>query len=84
MEQIKSSPEVKKKIIAAAKAARKSPSYPSELNNDIYSKEQGLVMADFGHFKDDHVLANGGKFSNHDPMNLFQNNHYFFFSGSRR
>lgn len=68
MEQIKLSPEIREKIIAAARNARKSPSYPSELNQDIYSKEQGLVIDDYRHLhglisnKDDHVLANGGKF----------------------
>ena len=62
MEQIKSSPEVREKIIAAAKCARKSPSYPAELNSDVvYSKDQGLMMEDFRHLsgliKHDNILT---------------------------
>lgn len=48
MEQIKSTPEIREKIIAAARAARKSASYPAELNSEIaYSKDQGLIMEDY-------------------------------------
>lgn len=48
MEQIKSTPEIREKIIAAARTARKSASYPAELNNDIvYSKDQGLMLEDY-------------------------------------
>lgn len=48
VEQIKSTPEIREKIIAAARAARKSASYPAELNSEIaYSKDQGLIMEDY-------------------------------------
>lgn len=48
VEQIKSTPEIREKIIAAARSARKSASYPAELNNDIvYSKDQGLMLEDY-------------------------------------
>lgn len=48
VEQIKSTTEIREKIISAARAARKSASYPAELNNDIvYSKDQGLMMEDY-------------------------------------
>jgi len=64
VEQIKSSTEVRERIIAAAKAARKSPSYPTELNQDFYSKEHnnGIVIDAFRHLhsfiKDEHIVAN--------------------------
>lgn len=62
MEQIKSTPEIREKIIAAARCARKSPSYPAELNTDaVYSKDQGLMMEDFRHLsgliKHDNILT---------------------------
>lgn len=62
LEQVKSSPEVRERIIAAARAAKKSPSYPSELNheNNNYSK-----FVDYKNLhnllKDDRVVANGGE-----------------------
>lgn len=69
LEQIKSSPEVREKIIAAARAARKTSSYSSELNHEVFTtKEQvPLVMENLRHLhgliKDPHhVLASGGKF----------------------
>ncbi|XP_055691964.1 uncharacterized protein LOC129794996 [Lutzomyia longipalpis] len=62
LEQIKSSPEVRDKIIQAARAARKSSSYPSELNQDHFTKD-GVVMVDFRHLhnllKDERIVANG-------------------------
>jgi ABC-type multidrug transport system ATPase subunit len=67
LEQIKSSTEIRERIIGEAKAARKTSSYPSELNsNDVFTKEQNnLVIDDFRHYhglikhQDSHVLANG-------------------------
>lgn len=61
MEQIKSTPEIREKIIAAARCARKSPSYPAELNSDIvYSKYQGLedYRLITGLIKDNNSLGN--------------------------
>lgn len=63
VEQVKSSPEIREKILAAARADRKSSMYPAELNQDIYIKEQGLLVEDFrqlhGLIKDDRIVANG-------------------------
>jgi hypothetical protein len=72
VEQIKSSPEVREKIIAASKNARKASIYPAEIQqNDItcYAKDHhGIVMDDFKHLhsliKDDHILTNGGNDNN--------------------
>lgn len=46
VEQIKSTPEIREKIIAAARCARKSPSYPAELNAGL-SKEQGQILDEY-------------------------------------
>lgn len=66
MEQIKSSPETRERIIAAARAARKSPSYPAELNADVVYKDPTIMMDEYRHFhsgltatKDDRIVANG-------------------------
>lgn len=66
MEQIKSSTDVREKIIAAARNARKSSIYPHEIfapEITCYTKEHGLVMDDFKHLhnliKEDHILTNG-------------------------
>lgn len=66
MEQIKSSPETRERIIAAARAARKSPSYPAELNTDVVYKDPAIMMDEYRHFhsgltatKDDRIVANG-------------------------
>lgn len=65
MEQIKLSPETRERILAAARAARKSPSYPAELNTDVVYKDPALMMDEYRHFhgltatKDDRILANG-------------------------
>lgn len=64
LEQVKSTPEVRERIIAAARLAKKSPSYPSELNHDNnnYTK---LGFVDYKNLhnmlKDDRIVANGGK-----------------------
>lgn len=64
MEQIKSSPETRERIIAAARAARKSPSYPAELNTDVVYKDPAIMMDELRRLqltgaKDDRILANG-------------------------
>lgn len=64
MEQIKSSPETRERIIAAARAARKSPSYPTELSTDVVYKDPAIMMDEIRRFqltgtKDDRIVANG-------------------------
>lgn len=64
MEQVKSSSETREKIVAAAREARKLPSYPAELISDpAYPKEQGLILEDFRHLsnlvKPEQLLAHG-------------------------
>lgn len=64
VEQVKSSSEIRDKIVAAAREARKLPSYPAELISDLaYPKDQGLIMEDFRHLtslvKPEQLLAHG-------------------------
>lgn len=67
MEQIKSSPENREKILAAARNARVSM-IPNELNEmKFYSKEHNSIVVDeFNKLhnlinKNDHKIINGGK-----------------------
>lgn len=66
VEHIKSTPDVRDRILSASRAARLDPNYPIELQPDYFTApaivcEKYQHLQNFTLHQDHHVLANGGR-----------------------
>lgn len=65
MEHIKSTPDVRDRILSASRAARLAPNYPIELQPDYFTApatvcEKYQHLQNYALHQEHHVLANGG------------------------